>query len=172
MFRSLVKSACVGLCVLVTAPLFAQQAGVAVIDVQRVVTQSDRGKEVLQKLQKLQQQKITEGKAIQQKLDALKQQFSKQRFTLSQDKLDALRQQIENQTIKLKRFQDDAQRELDDARKAALDKLQQQIMPIINQVGKEKHLKLIFNKYQSGLVYAADSVDITDEIIRRFNTKK
>ena len=172
MFRSLVKSACVGLCVLAVAPLFAQQADVAVIDVQKVVTQSDRGKEALQKLRDLQQKKITEGKAIQQKLDALKSQFSKQQFTLSQDKLDALQKQIEDQTIKLKRFQDDAQRELDDARKSALDKLQQEIMPIINQVGKEKHLKLIFNKYQSGLVYADDSVDITDEIIRRFNTKK
>ena len=43
-------------------------------------------------------------------------------------------------------------------------------MPIIDQIGKEQGLTLIFNKFQSGLVYADDTVDITDEVIRRFNT--
>jgi Skp family chaperone for outer membrane proteins len=36
-------------------------------------------------------------------------------------------------------------------------------------VGREQGLTLIFNKFQSGLVYADQSVDITDDVIRRFN---
>jgi Skp family chaperone for outer membrane proteins len=30
-------------------------------------------------------------------------------------------------------------------------------------------LTLIFNKFQSGLVYADETIDITDEVIQRFN---
>jgi len=153
-------------------PALAQQAGVAVIDVQRVVTESDPGKEALGQLKKLQDQKIEEGKGLQQALDALKDQFNKQRFTLSEQKLASLQKQIEDKTIQLKRFQDDAQRGLEEARKKALDKLEAQIMPIINKVGQERNFSLIFNKFQSGLVYANQSIDITDEIIQRFNTSK
>ena len=43
-------------------------------------------------------------------------------------------------------------------------------MPVIETVGQERGLTLIFNKFQSGLVFADQGVDITDEVIRRFNT--
>jgi len=172
MNRSLVRVALAGLFAVAALPVLAQQVNVAVIDVQRVVTESARGKEALGKLKQLQDQKIEQGKTLQQKLDALKDQFNKQRFTLSQEKLDQLQKNIEDQTIKMKRFQDDAQRELQEARKRALDSLEQKIMPIINEIGQEKKFSLIFNKYQSGLVYADQGIDITDEVIRRFNTKK
>ena len=144
----------------------------AVIDVQRVVTDSDPGKEALQKLQKLQSDRVEQGKRIQADLDSLRDQLSKQQLTLAQDKLDELRKKAEDKGIELKRFQDDAQRELEEARRKTLDALEAKIMPVINTIGKEKGYTLIFNKYQSCLVYADDAVDITDEVVRRFNTSQ
>ena len=41
---------------------------------------------------------------------------------------------------------------------------------MINEIGAERGFTLIFNKFQSGLVYADDGVYITDDVIRRFNT--
>ena len=128
-----------------------------------------KGKEQLEKA-KMPPEAKKEG---QQELDRLKEQFSKQRFTLSDDKLAELSKKIEDKSIEMKRFQDDAQRELEDARRKALSDLEQRIMPIIQQLGKEKGYLLIFQKYQSGLVYADDArTDITDEVIRRFNTSQ
>jgi outer membrane protein len=184
MYRSVFRAFCIVVLTAAAMPVLAQQpkaapasapgalVNVAVIDVQRVVTESDSGKEALGKLKELQDKKIAEGKKLQDDLDAVKDQYNKQRFTLSEDKLQELQKGIQDKTIALKRFQDDAQRDLEDARKKALDQLEQKIMPIINKVGQERHLSLIFNKYQSGLVYADESVDITDEIIQRFNTSK
>ncbi len=148
----------------------AAQTQIAVIDVQRVVTESDPGKEALGGLGALQEAKVEEGRGLQQELDSLKDQFNKQRFTLTEEKLAELGKSIEDKTIALKRFQDDAQREVTEARRRALDALEQRIMPIIDTVGKERGLTLIFNKYQSGLVFADSAVDITDDIIQRFNT--
>lgn len=158
---------------LAAAPLAqAQEVPVAVIDVQRVLTESDPGKESLQKLQVLQEEKIEEGRQLQSELEALQDQISKQRLTLSQEKLDALRQQIEDQQVEMKRFQEDAQREIDTARRDALQKLEARVMPIIQKIGEEKGYLLIFQKYQAGLAFAAEETDITDEVIRRFNTAK
>ncbi|MEN8163726.1 MAG: OmpH family outer membrane protein [Acidobacteriota bacterium] len=146
------------------------QVNIAVIDIQRVVTDSDAGKEALGKLQQLQDGKIAEGRAIQEQMDALREQLSKQQFTLTEAKVAELSKQIEDKGIEMRRFQDDAQRELDEARRTALGGLEERILPVIDQVGKEKNMTLIFNKFQAGLVYADESVDITDEVIRRFNT--
>ena len=146
------------------------QVSVAVIDIQRVVTDSDAGKEALGKLQQLQEAKIAEGRAIQEQTDALREQLSKQQFTLTEAKVSELTKQIEDLGIAMRRFQDDAQRELDEARRTALGGLEELILPVIDQVGKERNMTLIFNKFQAGLVYADEAVDITDEVIRRFNT--
>ena len=150
----------------------AAQVKVAIIDVQQVVTQSDPGKEALGKLKAIQDAKLAEGQALQQELETLRDQFNKQRFTLTEEKLADLSKEIENKGIDLKRFQDDAQRELDDARRRELGGLEQRIMPVIDEVGKEMGLTLIFNKFQSGLVYADEAVDITSDVIRRFNTSQ
>lgn len=152
------------------APAAAQK--VAVIDVQRVLTESDPGKEALQDLQKLQEEKIEEGRRLKQELDALQEQFSKQRLTLSDERLEEMSKEIEDRTITLRRFEDDAQREIDDARRRTLGKLESRILPVINEVGEEQGYELIFNKFQSGLVYAADTVDVTEEVIRRFNLQQ
>lgn len=169
MTRKLVTSA-LFLTMIIVAGTAMAQVKVAVIDIQRVVTDSDAGKEAMGNLQKLQEAKIAEGRAIQEELDALRQQLSKQRFTLSETKLAELTKQVEDKGIAMQRFQDDAQRELDDARRNALGKLEERILPIIDEVGQEQGMTLIFNKYQSGLVYADEAVDITDEVIIRFNT--
>jgi len=170
MHRSSILVGFVVIVLAVALPAAAQQLSIAVIDVQRVVTESDPGKQALQKLKLLQDAKIDEGRALQQNLTALQEQMSKQRFTLSEERLADLSKQMEDGQILLQRFQDDAERELDEARRRELGGLEGRIIPVINQIGAERGFTLIFNKFQSGLVYADETVDITDDVIRRFNT--
>lgn len=169
MYRSSL-SIVVAAIVLAAAVPASAQMNIAVIDVQRVVTESDPGKEALQKLKELQDAKIDQGRGMQQELATMQEQISKQQFTLSEERLAELRKQIEDRGIALQRFQDDAERELDEARRLELGGLEGRIIPVINQVGTEQGYTLIFNKFQSGLVYADETVDITDDVIRRFNT--
>ena len=169
MSRTILK-AIVATMILAAALPAAAQTKVAVIDVQRVVSESDPGKEALQQLKTLQDAKVAEGQTLQQEINALQEQLNKQRFTVSEDKLAEMSKQLENKNIAMRRFEDDAKRELEDARRKQLGGLEAKILPIINAIGQEQGFTLIFNKFQSGLVYADDAVDITDEVIQRFNT--
>jgi len=169
MIQKAVKTLIVLSIAALSAQIVAAQANVAVIDIQRVVTESDAGKEALGKLKQLQDEKIAEGQKIQTEADSLREQLTKQRFTLTDEKIAELNKQLEDKGTELRRFQEDAQRELDDARRTALGGLEERILPVIDEVGREKGLTLIFNKFQSGLVFADEEVDITDEVIRRFN---
>lgn len=169
MSRTILKAA-VATMILAAALPAAAQTKVAVIDVQRVVSESDPGKEALQQLKTLQDAKVAEGQTLQQEITALQEQINKQRFTVSEDKLAEMSKQLEDKNIAMRRFEDDAKRELEDARRRQLGGLEAKILPIINTIGQEQGFTLIFNKFQSGLVYADDAVDITDQVIQRFNT--
>ena len=170
MYRSTIRMAAVAALAMAATLPAAAQSKVAVIDVQRVVAESDPGKQAIQKLKAVQDAKIQEGQAMQQELATLRDQINKQRFTVSEERLAEMTKEIEDKTISIRRFEDDAKRELDDARRRELGGLEEQILPIINQIGQDRGITLIFNKFQSGLVYADEAVDITDEVIRQFNT--
>ena len=170
MFRLTVRVATLAVIMMAVTLPAAAQSNVAVIDVQRVVTESDPGKEVMQKLRVLSDAKAQEGQTLQQDMAALQDQFNKQRFTVSEQRQAEMSKEIEDKQISIRRFQDDAQRELQEAQRRELGGLEERILPIINQVGQAQGYTLIFNKFQSGLVYADETVDITDQVITMFNT--
>ncbi len=170
MYRSMIRTAAVAALVLVAALPAAAQSKVAVIDVQRVVAESDPGKEAIQKLKAISDAKIQEGQAMQQEMATLQDQYNKQRFTVSEVRMAEMSKELEDKNIAIRRFEDDAKRELEEVRRRELGGLEERILPIINQIGVEEGITLIFNKFQSGLVYADEAVDITDDVIRRFNT--
>jgi outer membrane protein len=149
----------------------APKLTVAVIDVQQVVNESAAGKETMARLRKLQDDKMAEGRKKADELDSLRKQLATQRATLTEAKVAELEKQLEDKQVELQRFSDDTKQFLADAQRRELDALEKQIMPIINELGRELKVQLIFNKFQSGLVYADDAVDITEQVVRRFNTR-
>lgn len=153
-----------------TAAVQAQGPKIAVIDVQRIVTDSAQGKAAMDKLKKLQDQKQAQAQQFETELNGLQDQIAKGRLTLADDKLAAMQKDLEDKAIAYRRFQDDAQRELGKARDEELGAIERQVIPIIDQIGKEQGYTLIFNKFQSGLVFADPATDITEAVVQRFNT--
>jgi outer membrane protein len=154
-----------------TAPAAALgQVKIAVINVDRLVTDSALGKEAFARVKKLADQKKEEGEKLTKELREMEQKLADQGASLAEDKKDALQKQYQERAIAFKRFQDDAQRALEEAQKKELEELQKRVMPVITQIGKEKGYTLIFNKFQSGLVFADEGVDVTDDVLKRFNT--
>ena len=81
-----------------------------------------------------------------------------------------MQKELEDGEIALRRARDDAQREFEALQAEKFQKIEQEVMPIINQVGKELGYALIFNMRQAGLVFADEAVDITAAVIERFNS--
>jgi outer membrane protein len=152
-------------------PVFAQTqpAKVAVIDVQKVLTQSTAGKAAYDKLKKIQDERVERARQMDEDLRKLDTEISTKRISLSEDKLAEMQKQLADKRIAIQRYAQDADREIGEARDRELAALELKIKPVIDGIGKEMGLAAIFNKFESGLVYAADAVDITDVVIKRFN---
>jgi outer membrane protein len=153
------------------APMFAQTppARVAVIDVQKVLTSSTAGKSAYDKLKKMQDDKMSQAKSMEEELRKLDGEISTKRLSLSEDKLADLQKQLADKRINMQRYAQDAEREIGEARDRELLALENKIKPVIDALGKEMGLAAIFNKFESGLVYASEAIDITDTVIQRFN---
>jgi outer membrane protein len=152
-------------------PMFAQTtpARVAVIDVQKVLTQSSAGKAAYDKLKKMQDDKMAQAKSMDEELKKLDADIATKRLSLSEDKLTEMQKSLADKRINMQRYAQDAEREIGEARDRELMALEGKIKPVIDAIGKEMGLAAIFNKFESGLVYASDAIDITDTVIQRFN---
>jgi outer membrane protein len=156
-----------------SAPTGAAPAGpirIAVIDVERLVRDSSLGKEAFNRVKKVNDDKKAEADRLQKELRDLEQKLADQGQALTDEKRDQLQKQYQEKAIDFKSFQEKASRDLDQAQKKELAQLEQRVFPIITQLGKERGYTLIFNKFQSGLVFADEAADITDDVLKRFNT--
>ncbi|MGH9365154.1 MAG: OmpH family outer membrane protein [Thermoanaerobaculia bacterium] len=145
-------------------------ARMAVIDVERLIRESAMGREAFGRVKKLNDQKKDEADKLAKELRDMEQKLADQGQSMTDDKRDALQKQYQEKAIAYKRFNDDAQRVLEEAQKKELEGLEKRVLPVIQTVGKEKGYTLIFNKFQSGIVFADEAVDVTDDVLKRFNT--
>jgi outer membrane protein len=157
------------------APAASQAASgskIGVIEVQRIVQESAIGKESLARVQKLQQAKQEDLTRRQKELRDLETKIQDQGKSLSEDAMEKLQKEYQAKAVELKRFQDDAQRELEESQRKELGDLEKRIMPVITEVAREQGYQLVFNKFNSGLLFADDkSVDLTDSVITKFNSQ-
>ncbi len=153
------------------APMFAQGTPqrLAVINVQKVLTESTAGKAAYEKLKKIQDERLEKAKSMDEELKKLDAEISTKRLSLSEDKLVDLQKQLADKRISMQRYAQDADREIGEARDRELQALEAKIKPVIDALGKEMGIAAIFNKFESGIVYASDAIDITDTVIKRFN---
>jgi outer membrane protein len=142
---------------------------VAVINTEQILLESATGKKAIGELKKLQDQKEAELKAKEQEIKDLQTRLNEGRLSLAQEKLDEINKQLEERVIAGRRLQDDANRELGKRRDELLGAVDQKVMPLISKLGKELGYTLIFRKFESGLIYADDAVDITKVVIEQLD---
>jgi outer membrane protein len=142
---------------------------IAVINTEQILVESQAGKKAIADLKKLQEGKEAELKAKEQEIRDLQTKLNEGRLSLAQDKIDEMQKQLEEKVIAGRRLQDDANRELGKRRDELLGAVDQRVMPLINQIGKEMGYTLIFRKFESGLIYADEAVDITKMVITRLD---
>ncbi len=153
-------------------PALAQSSApqrVAVIDVNKVLSTSAAGKAAAARLKQLQEAKLAQGQKMDDEIKALDNEINTKKISLSEEKLADMQKQLSDKKIAMQRFAQDADRELGEARDRVMADLNAKIMPVVDKIGKEMGLAAIFNKFESGLIYASEAIDITDHVIKEFN---
>ena len=164
-----------GLCLSLglVAPGLARGQGqprqIAVIDEQRILQDSAPGKQQLESIDRLQEQKRTQLKNMENEIQKLQEQLRSMGFSIADEERTRLQRQIEDKVIVAQRFKKDAEREVQSQIEDILRTLEKLSKPVIEQVGRERGIELIFSRSAPGLIYVDPSMDITADVITRLN---
>jgi outer membrane protein len=148
---------------------FPEGAKIAFVVLQRVVAESNDGKQASAKVQALQQKKVAELNERQKALQGLQEKLDKSGAVMSESARADLGKQVERAQVDLQRATQDAQQEVQELQQQLQEEFQRRIAPIIEAVGKERGLHYIFNGPDSGLVWADAALDITADVVKKFD---
>ncbi len=152
---------------------FAQEPmKVGVVNSQEVLEKSQEGKRVTAQLESRNKSVQEELARIDDKIRELETKLNTQRLTLSQEALSNLVSDLEKKRTERQRYIEDSRRELNDLTQRLFQKLQEELRPIIEEIGKEKNLDVIFDLGGSGIIYRNPAIDLTPEVIKRYDASK
>jgi outer membrane protein len=144
----------------------------AFLDLQRIAAESSEGKAASSKVQALTQKKSAE---LQEKTKALQgnQQKIAQGGAVLNDAARAQTQkEIDRLTVEIDRFQEDANAEVQELQQSLQADFQEKLRPVVDAVVKELAIGLLFSAGDAGAIYVDPSLDITGEVIKRFDSGK
>jgi outer membrane protein len=170
---------------LMGAPSFAQaplpaavppQGGaplrMAFLDLQRIAAESSEGKAASGRVQALTQKK---GAEIQEKTKALQSSQTKLQqggAALSEAARGQTQKEIDRLTVEIDRLQQDANAEVQELQQQLQQEFQEKLRPIVDGLVKELSIGLLFSAADAGVIFVDPSLDITGEVIKRFDASK
>jgi len=149
----------------------ADATRLATIDIQRILLESKAGKQAKEKVEverNLKQKEIT---AREEEINKLQREFEKQASILSEAARKEKQEAIDRRVRDLRRTYDDFNRELQKKEGELVRELLKDIAGVIRDYAKGKGYTLVLEKGQAGILYSADEIDLTKEIIALYDAK-
>lgn len=145
---------------------------IGVINSAEVLEKSVEGKKVIARLQERDKTNQATLTKLDDEIRQLETKLSTQRLTLSDEALFQLNTDLEKKRTERTRTAEDAYRDWQQLQMKLYNRVQSELIPIIEQLGKEKGLDIIFDLAKSGAVYFSPTIDLTAEVIKRYDASK
>jgi Skp family chaperone for outer membrane proteins len=153
------------------APIFAQ-IKIGVLNSQDVLEKSGEGKKVIARLQEKDKQNQATIAKLDDDIRTLQTKLNTQRITLTEDAIINMTSDLEKKNTDRKRLAEDAYSGMQELTQRLFKKVQDELIPIVEALGKERGLDIIFDLAKSGAVYFNPATDITAEVIKRYDASK
>lgn len=157
---------CLGL---VAAPAMAQAQKIAYIDLQKALNLSAAGKEAKEKIKAEVQGYDADVQKRQEELKKLKEDLEKQAMLLSEEARNAKERDYQQRVKEYQRFTKDIQERLQQMDADFTRKILEKLLEVAQNIGKSEGYTMILEKTESSIVYADDSIDMTDKVIKAFD---
>lgn len=184
MMRAIVAAACS--VIVLSGPAFAQEPPAAAppaqgqakpqaplrmafLDLQRVAAESSEGKAASGKVQALTQKKQGELAEKNKALQSNQQKLQQGGGVLNDAARAQAQKEIERLTVEIDRFQQDATAEVQELQQQLQGEFQEKLRPVVDALVKELAIGLLFSAGDAGAIYVDPSLDITPEVIKRFD---
>ncbi len=149
----------------------AQDLKIGYVDLQRALSQVEEGKEAKKKLKKDFEDKQAKLDKKQQEVKKLKEELKNQSMALSAEAKKKKRAQLQKKMAELQRMYMSLQRNLSQKEAKATKGIFKKMRKVVRKIADEKGYDLVLEKRGSSVLFAKDAMDLTDELIKRYDSE-
>lgn len=141
------------------------------VDLQRALAEVAEGKDARARLKTELDKKKNDFEGEQAKLRDDKAVLDKQGSMMSEEVRNQKFTELQKRLFELTQRAEKLQAEMAQSEQRELKKIFEKMDPIIAAIAVREGLTMVFEKTDSGLVYAPASLDVTNELVRTYNDK-
>ena len=147
----------------------ADVAKIGILNPQKVLESSSAGKAGQTQIKAVFSAKEKELQKRGTEIIELEKQLKREAMVMSQEKRDDKSRELKIRKVELDDLRKKYTRELKELEQKVIGRIQQDIMALTREMGKEEGFLLIIN--QPVVLYNPTSIDVTDKLIQRYNDK-
>lgn len=151
---------------------FPEGAKLAYINLGLIAQNSSEGKAASSKIEELQKKKQAELQEKNKQLQAAQQKLNSGATVLNEQARGDLQKDIDRMQREIQFSQQNAQAEVQDLTAELQEQFRKKLIPIIEGIGKERGLHVIFSAGDAGMVWASPGLDLTQEVIKRLDAAR
>jgi outer membrane protein len=148
---------------------FPEGAKIAFVSVQAIASNSVEGKAATAKLDEFTKKKTAELGEKNKQLQGMQTKLQQGGSVLNDQARGQLEKDIEKLNREIQFFQQDAQSDRNELQNQLQVDFQEKLNPVLESVAKEKGLHAIMDWQGAGLAWADPGLDLTGEVIKRFD---
>ena len=160
---------CFVLCLFVSSTYAADVAKIGLIDFQKILTTSNAGKEAQKKIaakgQKLQADLKAKGDAIEQE----KANYERESTVMTNEARADKERELKIKALDFQDLETKYKSDFTAYNKELVNQFKADVLNVVDQIGKKEGFLLILEKSEGGVVYAPSTIDITDQVIQKYN---
>lgn len=155
-----------------TANTAYAQMKIGVVDLQLAIENTKEGKAAKDKLDKMTAEKQKELDARVEKIKKMEEDIQKQLPLLDDKGKKDLLERYKKEMMELQKMYVDNQTFLQKERNKLLEPILKKMNKVIQDIALSEGFTLILDKSDGAILYHAPTMDITQEVIKRYNTLK
>ncbi len=157
------------LILLVSAGSALAEVKIAFVDMQRALLEVEDGKVAKGKLESMKKERQEKLDARQEELRNLQKQFEAQKEFMKEEVRKQKEQEFGMKLQELQRLYVDLQKELAQEEAKLTKGIFTRMARILKSVGEAESFSMIFEKTESSILWAPQHLDLTNDVIRRYN---
>jgi len=141
------------------------------VDMQRVLNEVEDGARAKEKLKKEFNEKQAQLDRKQEELKKKKEDYDKQAAVLKEEAKRQKQQELQQDFIELQQLYAKLQKELSENELGLTKEIFDKAQVVIAEIAQRDGFTLILDKAEGRILYAPPSMDITNEVIRKYNER-
>ncbi len=156
-----------------TAVSFAQEGTkVAIVNSQEAFETSAEGKKAAAQMQERDKKIRDELQKMDDAIRSLQNRLNTGQLTMTPEAIRNLQVDIDKKTTDRKRYEEDAARDFQQFQLSLVNRIREEMVTIIMALRKERGYDLVIDLATSGIVDFDPTLDVTAEVVRRYDASK